>query len=508
MKLNQRKIGILVSYLQMFINICIGLIYTPILLRLLGQNEYGLFSFAISLIAILAILDFGFGTTVVRYNSKYIATKDKIGENQLHGFFLMMYSFAGVLALLLGFLLATNVETLFSSTFTTEELYKLKLIVVIMTVNISLSFPLSIFSSIITAYERFAFLTIINVITTVLSQLTILLIVYFGYQSVGMAMVSALFSIITKLIIMGYCFKNIVLNFSFKKLETNLLKEIILFSFFIFLNILVEQLYVNTDKIILGSVVGTAEVAVYTVAIIFLTYFIQFSTSINGVFLPEVSKLAVLEKNNDRISELFIKVARIQYLILIFIIGGFALYGKDFINFWAGTGYSDAYYIALIVMVPRLFSLSQNLGIIILQAKNKHMFRSVLYIIIAVVNVLITIPLTMAYGGVGAAIGTSIATIFGQIIIMNWYYYKKIYLDIPAYWREVAGITKVVSWVFIFGFILEIVIQENSLILLIVKIGVYSSVFISVIYKLVLNDFEKNLIKLICGKFPGIRKGG
>lgn len=58
------------------------------MLRMLGQAEYGLFSLASSAVSYLSLLSFGFGSTIIRYISKYRAEKDKKSEEKGIWFFL------------------------------------------------------------------------------------------------------------------------------------------------------------------------------------------------------------------------------------------------------------------------------------------------------------------------------------------------------------------------------------------------------------------------------------
>ena len=118
------------------------------------------------------------------------------------------------------------------------------------------------------------------------------------------------------------------------------------------------------------------------------------------------------------------------------ILAGFTVFGRFFIKLWVGDDYMDAYYIILLLIGPAIIPLTQNIGISIIQAKNKHQFRSIIYLIIAIINIAISIPLAMRYGGIGAAIGTALANIAGQIITMNIFYWKKIHIDIPKYWKN------------------------------------------------------------------------
>ena len=60
-KNNELKAGVLLSYVNLAIGMIIPLIYTPIMLRLLGQAEYGLYSLSNSVISYLSLLTFGIG---------------------------------------------------------------------------------------------------------------------------------------------------------------------------------------------------------------------------------------------------------------------------------------------------------------------------------------------------------------------------------------------------------------------------------------------------------------
>ena len=44
MKINQLKAGVVLSYLSMGIGGLISILYTPVMVRLLGQSEYGVYT--------------------------------------------------------------------------------------------------------------------------------------------------------------------------------------------------------------------------------------------------------------------------------------------------------------------------------------------------------------------------------------------------------------------------------------------------------------------------------
>jgi O-antigen/teichoic acid export membrane protein len=219
----------------------------------------------------------------------------------------------------------------------------------------------------------------------------------------------------------------------------------------------------------------------------------SFSTAISGVFLPKITAMVTCNNSDEEVSDLFIKTGRIQYIVISLILSGFVIFGKEFILIWAGQNYQDAYSISLIIMIPLAFPLIQSLGISILQARNQQKFRSILYVLVALFSMAISIPLAKLYGGIGCAIGTSVALVLGNIITINIYYYKYIHIDIPHFWKEILHMTFPVSIMTSLGFILNQVILVHSILFLFFKILAYLVIFSSLIWRLGLNSYERNI---------------
>ena len=106
---------------------------------------------------------------------------------------------------------------------------------------------------------------------------------------------------------------------------------------------------------------------------------------------------------------------------------------------WGGPEYGDSYYVALLLIIPVTVPLIQNLGIEIQRAKNKHKTRAIVYLCIAIANIFISIPLIRQFSSIGAAIGTTISLVMGNIFFINWYYYKYIGLDILTFWKNIIS---------------------------------------------------------------------
>ena len=143
-KNEERKIGIVLQYLQMGASIVISLIYTPFMLRILGQAEYGIYSLAASIIAYLSLLSLGFGSSYLRYYSRYKANDDQISINRLNGLYLIVFSVLGMIAFFAGMIIALNVSAFFNETYSQQQLDTAKVLMLFLAVNLAVSFPQSV----------------------------------------------------------------------------------------------------------------------------------------------------------------------------------------------------------------------------------------------------------------------------------------------------------------------------------------------------------------------------
>ena len=177
------------------------------------------------------------------------------------------------------------------------------------------------------------------------------------------------------------------------------------------------------------------------------------------------------------------------------IITGFVIFGKYFITLLYGESYETAYYMACILMIPVTIPLIQNVGLNIIQAKNKYKFRTVVFFFIAIANVMVSIPLSKLYGGIGAAMGTGLSLIIGQVIIMNVYYQKKIHINIIKFWKEILKMSIPVIICFALGLFSYKIIGNRGIIVFILEIVVYTAIYILLMWNFGMNLDEKNLFK-------------
>lgn len=432
----QIKVAVVLSYISLGITLVLGLIITPINLRLFGQAEYGLYSLAYAVMEALYLFDFGFSNAIIRYISQFENKKTPRELANLNAMFLILYTFLGLLAFAAGMALSQGAAFIFDRGLSPAELGRFKIMLMIVAVNLGLSFPLAFFSAIVYARERFIFARSIKIIRSLMNPAVVIAVLYCGYSSVVVLAAITLLNVLLSMINIYYCFKILKAKIRLIHFDFSLFKEIVQYSLWIFVSRIVDILYSRMDLFILGAVANSKAVAIYAVVVLLNSVYSQLTLVIGDFLLPKVVQLVGNDISDSDLSNLFIYVSRIQFILAALILCGFALVGNEFVFYWAGPGYADVYIATLMLMAVRFFPVVQMLAVTILQAKNLHAYRSKVYLMTAVFNVLISIPLAKQYGVYGCALGSVIGITLNTIIIN--FYYVNIGLEMKRYFKEVG----------------------------------------------------------------------
>ena len=496
MKVNQLKSGVILSYAQMILSNLISIIFTPIVIRILGQGEYGILSLAGAVIGYLSLLNLGLGGS---YNYFYYKRKKEAKEDgiaKLNGMYITIFSVIALIVFIIGLAIVFNARSVLGNEITENELEIAKKLMFISVLSMVFTLPTSVFGSYIFVHEKFLFSRIVSIIFIVLNNVAKLSLLFLGFRSVAITIAVFVLTLINTLITIIYSVKALKFKFKFSGFQLTILKSMFTFSFFIFLNQIVDQINWNIDKYVIARFYGAAAVAVYSIGASLNNYYVTISSTISNVFSPRINKLVSTNTEDSVLTDLMIKVGRIQFLVLSLIFTGLVFFGEFFITgYYAGPGYEEAYKVAVILCAPITLPLIQNVGIEIQRAKNKHRFRSVIYVIMAFSNLGISIPLCKYFGIIGCAIGTSVGIVLANVLIMNIYYHKKLGLNMFRFWKSILSILPSEIIPVLFGvFILKFVKVDTLPEFLLFGI-LYVIVFFVSVWFLGMNNYERDLIK-------------
>lgn len=499
--MNQRKLGIFLSYLNIALQAVIGFLYVPILLHYIGKSEYGLYQLMGSLIAYFSIMDFGLSAAVIRFYAKYKALKDSIGMENILAISVRGYGAVTVLALAIGFVCYGFLDVIFVGSMTVSEVNEAKQIFLFLLLNIVITLSTMVFRSVINAHERFFFLKGMETIQLVMQPILVVLVLQHHPSAFSVAAVQTVLNLLLSGARVYYCFHDLHVKIHFHYWNPELFSEFKKLALSVFVVTLIDQVFWKTNQIILGIISGTTAVAVYSIASLIYLNYMALSTAISGVYLPHVTGMVARKEPIRNLSELFIQIGRWQYYLLALVATGFIIFGKQFIALWAGPGFEDSYIITLLIILPFTVDLIQNIGLAIMQAMNRYDFRARIYFVTGVLNLLLAIPLGIKYGGIGCAVATGISMIVGNGFIMNWYYAKEMHLAIASFWKQIGKISFITFMCLVIGYWVNAYIGPyGGIYPFILKVVMYTILYVVMIYFFAMNLSEREKVHAVFHK--------
>lgn len=490
----QIKIGGIISYLTIGFSILSGLIYTPWMISIIGQSNFGLYTLATSLVTMVTI-DLGLSSAVTRFVSKYKAEDDVESIRKFLGIAYKLFIALAIVFLITLIIVYFNVDRIFLK-LSTGELEKVKVLLSIAGLFAVVSFPFQPLDGLLVSGEWFIFQKSTQLITKVLNVVLMVIALLMGYGLYSLVVVNAFCGILVIGMKLYFLKKNDPQKIAWKTFDSQMTKEIFSFSLWVMIISVAQRLILNITPSVLGITSGSREIAIFSAAMTIEGYVWTFATVFGGMFLPKVSKLIYGDNvAPGAIQELMIKVGRIQFILLAAIVSIFIVAGRDFFLNWLGTDFEKSYLITVFLILPGLITVPQEIASTALIASNQVRYNAYSKIIIAAISIGLSYFLSLEYGSTGAGIAIFIGNLIGGAIILNIIYTRVLKINVWNFFRK-CQINMSLPFILaiIVGLVLNHFITDVSWINLLVKISIMFLVYTLSAYIFVLNSFEKELI--------------
>jgi O-antigen/teichoic acid export membrane protein len=248
--------------------------------------------------------------------------------------------------------------------------------------------------------------------------------------------INALVGIVIIVLKLVYLNRTTAIKIDFKFKSKELSKELFGFSIWITVIGIAQRLLINLAPTLLGVFSGTTQIAIFSIGIIIEGYVWTFANALNGLFLPKVAALTSIHDNRDAVTNLMIRVGRLQLIMVGLLFIGLICLGKEFITLWMGSDFSESYFIILFLILPSFFTLTQEIASTLLYVENEVKYKAILFISASILSIVIGSFLIPKTGALGAAIGISISLFLFHVIGMNIVYVKIMRLDIFLFFKE------------------------------------------------------------------------
>lgn len=500
--MNQIKTGAIISYVALFLNIVIGLLYTPWMINTIGKADYGLYTLAMSVIS-LFVFDFGLGSAITRFVSKYLAEGRQDKVDNLLGLVFKLY-LLGDLIILLGLLVLYIFLSDIYQGLTLEEMEKFKVIFIIASMFCVISFPFIPLNGIIISYERFIQLKSCDLIhkCIVVALMTACLLMGGGLFSLVLVnSVAGIIIILFKLAVLG---KTRINAIQWRYWDKVVLKSVLSFSVWVTVIQLAQRCIFNIAPSILAAFATSTAITILGIAICLEGYTYSFASAINGMFLPRVSRM-VAKNNREEILKLMIRIGRIQIYIIGLMCVGFICVGRDFIQLWLGNGYDEVYICALLIILPSFLHLPQEIGNTTIVAEGQVKLQAYAFLLMATINLILAYPMTKFFSVIGLCTSIMIAYVV-RTIMMDVIFYKTLHIDIFKFFKDsYMKIIPSLALAVIICFLFTNYYTQSGYIGFIVKTAVCTLVYILSIWFFAMDNSEKELLSTSIRKIITIK---
>ena len=470
--------GAIISYVSIFLNIVISLVYTPWMIHQIGVSDYGLYSLVGTFLGYF-MLDFGLSGTITRFVAKYRAEGNEQKVANMLGLTAKVYLALDSIIFAVVFVLYFFLTDIFGGGLTPEELEKLKVLYCIAGTFSVLSFLFKPVSGAMMAYEYFVENKSLDMLVRVGTVVFIVIMLFLGGNVYHLVFITGFVGFSAALLRYTILIRKSRLKINWSYFEKAELIGLFSFSVWVLVIQLSQMFRLSLIPTILGIFNNTTEISIFSVGRNLEGMIFTISAALNGLFLPLVSRM-VHSGDRKGIMDLMIRVGRIQLYVILLIFSGFCVFGRPFIHLWVGDAFYASYYVFLLLVFVNILSLTVHIGVDVVFVENKIKHTAKRVLVSSLIGLVLSVLVAPKYGAVGCAAATGVALVLTQM----GYFFRNCHLKIMPLIMVYAVI----------GYFICRNLIINNWLMLFVLISAYSIGFCVITWLFLANKYEKDLI--------------
>lgn len=427
--------GTISQWISMAVTIGLGLAVTPIIIRRLGNESYGLWGLVASFVGFYGLFDFGLSSAVSRFFGNAIGASDIEEFNRVASTGKCLLSCSALLVLLFAVIMIEPAQSILN--IPAEYAKQFVLLILLSVSAMTISMVMAVYGGALLASEDFVPLSCIRTGVAVIRSLGSLLVVLAGKGVVGLAVVSVASGVLEQLIIFLRCRKRLPqMRACFLNFEVTMARTLLGFAAASFVVIIAEVLRSKLDVMLVTRFGGLGQAGLYAVALVIFRYFFRAMLAVLGVAWTRLNNLY----GKGDLAELQVFFLRASHMTAACaaLASGFLIgLAPWLIRLWVGDDYGESAIVVRILIGGYFLDFATYLGIGSLYATARHRYFAAQTAVEAVASFTLAFILGSKFGMNGVALGIVVPIIIVKLTIQPWYVARNLSISLREYWFRV-----------------------------------------------------------------------
>jgi len=403
-------------YLVIVVEAGLGVLVLPFNLAHLGADTYGLWMLAASITAYFSILDLGYGGALVKFVAQYRARQDARAINEILSTLFFLFAGVGILAWLVAAGLAYRLDWFFDLTPAQAEAGRAVLLIV--SANVAAGFAFSVFGGVINGFQRYDLNNFVGLASSLVVAIVNVAVLAAGYGLVALVAATTAVRLASYVVYRHNAYRVFpALSISPSLASARRLREVTGFSVFMLLLDWAAKVNYSVDAIVIGAILGTAQVAVWTVAQRLAEVSQRLTNQLNDVLFPTVVD-SDTGNRTDRLRLILVQGTRLSLAAVLPVAFTLGLLAGPVVTGWVGPGFDGAVAVLQVLAAVVAIRVGTATANTVLKGAGKHRLLAVSNVLTAAGNLLLSLLLVRRLGLVGVAYGTLVPVASTALLVL------------------------------------------------------------------------------------------
>lgn len=429
--------NVISSYLTTATLALVGLVMTPVLVRGLGAEGYGIWALVGSLILYFELLEFGLGKAAPKYVAEFAARgdADRLRRAIATAFWILVVP--GLVAILLGAATAAVFPGLFGVSPQLSSAAQVLVLLVIF--DLAVSIPGDTFGGTLMGLQRFDLINATLIVVAVAQAIAWAIVLASGGGLVMLGVVTVALSLVGQLaryLIVRRLLPG--LSLSRRQLDRSLVRPFAgLSAWFALIDVSIVVLS-RIDTVVVGLSVGVAAAGIYAIGQKLILLVDQLIVPATKMFFPHSSELDA-QQDPTGLRASLITGTRLSLAVAIPMCLVMATLAERILRAWVGRGFNDAGLVVVFLAAALVITSLTRTSLLMLQGMGRARVPAIMIVAEAVLNLGLSVGLAQVMGLQGVALATLIAAAVVNLGIFFPYMCRQ--FELPAA-RFLTGIAR------------------------------------------------------------------